>query len=99
MSDESQVYIVRGADKEEWTAKAKEGEGIAVVCVRAAGEFMENISNKALHCTCCEALFSPSNLPQAFIVMQSNTILIILTCRRREYVRGCADRHWGVAEV
>jgi hypothetical protein len=69
MSEECSVYIVRKADQEEWTAMAKEGEGIAVVCMRAAGQFMKDISNEALHCTCCEALFSPSNLPEAYIVL------------------------------
>ena len=39
MSEECHVYIVRRADQEEWMAQAKEGEGIAAVCMRAAGEF------------------------------------------------------------
>lgn len=69
MSEECHVYIVRRADQEEWMAKAKEGEGIALVCMRAAGQFMKDISNEPLRCTCCEALFSASNLPEAFIVM------------------------------
>ena len=69
MSEESHIYIVRGADQEDWMAQAKEGEGIAVVCMRAAGQYTKNISNKSLHCTCCEALFSQSNLPDAFIVL------------------------------
>src|SRR5215469_18632179 len=69
MSEECHVYIVRRADQEEWMAQAKEGEGIAAVCMRAAGEFTKNISKESLHCTCCEVLFSPSNLPEAFIVL------------------------------
>jgi hypothetical protein len=69
MSEECHVYIVRRADQEEWMAQAKEGEGIAAVCMRAAGEFTKNISKESLHCTCCNALFSPSNLPEAFIVL------------------------------
>ena len=69
MSEECHVYILRKGDQEEWMAKAKEGEGVAIVCVRAAGQFMNDMSNEPLHCTCCEALFSPSNLPQAFIVL------------------------------
>jgi hypothetical protein len=64
MSEECHVYIVRRADQEEWMAQAKEGEGIAAVCMRAAGEFTKNISKESLHCTCCNALFSPSNLPE-----------------------------------
>jgi hypothetical protein len=39
MSEESHIYIVRRADQEEWMAQAKEGEGIAVVCMRAAGQY------------------------------------------------------------
>jgi hypothetical protein len=69
MSEECHVYMVRKADQEEWMAKAKEGEGIAIMCVRAAGQFMNDLSNKPLHCTCCEARFSPSNLPEALIVL------------------------------
>ena len=69
MSEECSVYIVRRADQEEWTAKAKGGEAIALVCMRSVGQFMKDISNEPLHCTCCEALFSPRNLPEAFIVM------------------------------
>ena len=69
MSEECHVYIVRRADQEEWMAQAKEGEGIAAVCMRAAGEFTKNISKESLHCTCCNALFSPSNLPEAFIIL------------------------------
>jgi hypothetical protein len=68
-SEQCNVYIVRRADQKEWMAKAQEGEGIAVVCMRAAGQFMKDIPNEPLHCTCCEALFSPSNLPEAFIVL------------------------------
>jgi len=69
MSEGCHIYIVRRADQEEWMAQAKEGEGIAVVCMRAAGQYTKNIPNKSLHCTCCEALFSQSNLPDAFIVL------------------------------
>ena len=69
MSEECHLYIVRRADQEEWTAKAEEGEGIAAVCMRAAGQFMKDISDGAMHCTCCEALFSPSNLPEAYVVL------------------------------
>jgi hypothetical protein len=69
MSEECHIYVVRRSDQEEWMAKAKEGEGIAAVCMRAIGQFMEDISNGELHCTCCEALFSRSNLPEAFIVL------------------------------
>ena len=69
MSEECHIYIVRRADQEEWMAKAKEGEGIAAVCMRAGGEFVKDIPNGSLRCTCCDALFSPSNLPDAFIVM------------------------------
>jgi hypothetical protein len=35
MSEQCHVYIVRKADQEEWMAKAKEGEGIALICMRA----------------------------------------------------------------
>jgi|SRR5215472_16148674 len=69
MSEECHIYIVRRADQEEWMAKAKEGEGIAAVCMRAGGEFVKDIPNESLRCTCCDVLFSPSNLPDAFIVM------------------------------
>jgi hypothetical protein len=67
--EQCEVYIVRAADQKEWMAKAQEGEGIAVVCMHAAGQFMKDIPNEPLHCTCCGALFSPSNLPDAFIVL------------------------------
>jgi hypothetical protein len=63
------VYIVRRADQKEWMAKAQEGEGIAGICMRSAGQFIKDMSNEPLHCTCCEARFSPSNLPEAFIVL------------------------------
>lgn len=67
--DQCDVYIVRRADEEEWMAKAQEGEGIAILCMRAVGQFMNDMANEPLHCTCCEALFSPSNLPEAFVVL------------------------------
>jgi hypothetical protein len=69
MSEKSHIYVVRRADQEEWTAKAKEGEGIALLCMAAVGQFIKEISEQPLHCTCCEALFSQSNLPEAFIVL------------------------------
>ena len=68
-SEQCDVYIVRKADQEEWMAKAQEGEGIALVCMRAVGQFMKDIYSEPLHCSCCETLFSPSNLPEAFIVL------------------------------
>ena len=69
MSEGFQLYIVRKADEKEWMAKAKEGEGIAVVCMRAAGQFMKDLANEPLRCTCCDGEFSPANLPHAYVIL------------------------------
>jgi hypothetical protein len=47
-------------------AKAQEGKEIAAICMHSTGQL--DILNEPLHCICCEALFSPSKLPEELIV-------------------------------
>lgn len=64
------IYVLRRADKEEWTAKAHADDEMALRCISAVRIFMRDLSNgEPIHCGCCEGLFSSSDVPEAILVL------------------------------
>lgn len=66
------VYIVRKEHQKQWRAKAQDGDDTAKLCVNAAANFMKAVPNEPCGCCCCDTLFSPSDVPHAFIVLIPN---------------------------
>ena len=54
--------------KNGWPRQRRARGSLQSVCVQPES-LRKNLSKESLHCTCCNALFSPSNLPESFIVL------------------------------
>lgn len=69
-SEECRVYIVRRPDQRVWLDKANAGDEAARLCLWAASNLKQAISQgRSVNCTCCEAPFDSGDVPQAFIVL------------------------------
>jgi hypothetical protein len=64
------IYVLRRVDKEEWTAKVRADDEMALRCISAVRIFMRDLSNgEPIHCGCCEGLFSSSDVPETVLVL------------------------------
>jgi hypothetical protein len=63
------VYIVRHEDRKEWRAKANSGEEVARVCLWAISKWIKDLPTEYSACSCCDAVFSESDVPKAFVVL------------------------------
>jgi hypothetical protein len=66
---ECRVHILRKRDSAEWEASAAKGDENAQTCVLAVGKFYRLMAEEPSWCGCCDVLFTPGNIPQAFIVL------------------------------
>jgi hypothetical protein len=67
--EQCRAYVVRREQQREWLVKAANGDEHAKLCMSAAGHFMRAIPQGSSACACCDAPFSPGDVPQAFIVL------------------------------
>jgi hypothetical protein len=68
-SEAFRIYIMRHADRNEWLAKARAGDQAAKLCQWAASKWMKAMPMEHSACSCCDMVFSPGDIPRAFIVL------------------------------
>jgi hypothetical protein len=62
-------HIMRYEDRYAWRAKARSGGETANICLWAAENWMKDLPTEHSVCPCCHTVFSPTDVPRAFIVL------------------------------
>jgi hypothetical protein len=68
-SEDFGVYLIRRQDQKKWLAEANGGSEVAKLVLWAASNWIKDMVIEHFACSCCDRLFSPGDVPRAFIVL------------------------------
>jgi hypothetical protein len=68
-SEAFRFHVMRYEHRHAWRAEARNGREIAKLSLSAAEDWMTELAADDLGCPCCSRMFSPGDIPRAFIVL------------------------------